>query len=58
MKIPFLPIGIRLPWIITIPLLLIVGIVWGLAWLVKRILNLSEKKKADPSASPPSDLAS
>jgi uncharacterized protein YneF (UPF0154 family) len=47
MKIPGLPIGIRLPWIVTIPLMLIVGIVWGLIWLVKRVFA---KKPVEPTS--------
>ncbi|MDD5245331.1 MAG: hypothetical protein PHU49_15090 [Syntrophorhabdaceae bacterium] len=43
MKVPGLPIGIRLPWIITIPLMLIVGIVWGSIWVVKKLTQKPAK---------------
>ncbi len=52
MKIPGLPIGIRLPWIITIPLLIIVGLGYLIVWVVKKFRNVQEKDEAKEPVSP------
>jgi hypothetical protein len=43
MKIPGLPIGIRLPWILTIPILIVYGIGLGIMWVIDRIIKSGKK---------------